>query len=358
MNAPITITLPDGSHREYPAGTTARGRRRIDRQASRQSCRRGDVPSDGSRHEVDLGRPLDDGDSVAIVTDDSDAGRHVLRHSTAHVMAQAVTQLFPGAKFSIGPAIENGFYYDFELPGGATFSDDDLAAIEGRMREIVKADQPFVRSEVSIDEALDVFADQPYKVEIIERVSELAAGDGGDALDVGEVDAGDTVSVYRNSAEFVDLCKGPHVPSTSRLGHFKLQKVAGAYWRGNEKGPMLQRIYGTAWESDAALQAHLDQLVEAEKRDHRRLANELDLISFPQRARRRAGRLAPQGSHRAPDHRGLQPAAPRHWRLRVRLHSAPVERQAVRDSRGTCPGTPRACTRRWRWTTARTTSSR
>ena len=121
-------------------------------------------------HEVDLGRPLADGDDVAIITDDSDDGRHVLRHSTAHVMAQAVTQLFPGAKFSIGPAIENGFYYDFELPGGATFSDDDLAAIEARMREIVKADQPFVRSEVSADEALEVFADQPYKVEIIERV--------------------------------------------------------------------------------------------------------------------------------------------------------------------------------------------
>ncbi len=149
------------------------------------------------------------------------------------------------------------------------------------MREIVKADQPFVRSEVTADEALDVFADQPYKVEIIKRVQELAAGGGADDLDAGEADAGDTVSVYRNSTEFVDLCKGPHVPSTSRLGHFKLQKVAGAYWRGNEKGPMLQRIYGTAWESEAALQAHLEQLAEAEKRDHRKLANELDLISFP-----------------------------------------------------------------------------
>ena len=224
---------------------------------------------------------LDDGDEVAIITDDTDEGRHVLRHSTAHVMAQAVTQLFPGAKFSIGPAIENGFYYDFELPGGATFSDDDLVAIEARMREIIKADQPFVRSELSADEALGVFADQPYKVEIIERVRELAANGATDALDAGEVDAGETVSVYRNSDEFVDLCKGPHVPSTGRLGHFKLQKVAGAYWRGNEKGPMLQRIYGTAWESDAALQAHLDQLAEAEKRDHRRLGTELDLFSFP-----------------------------------------------------------------------------
>ena len=277
MNAPITITLPDGSHREYPAGTTAADvAGSIGKRLARAA-----VAATVDGHEVDLGRALDDGEQVAIITDDTEDGRHVLRHSTAHVMAQAVTQLFPGAKFSIGPAIENGFYYDFELPGGATFSDDDLVAIEARMREIVKADQPFVRSELSADQALGVFADQPYKVEIIERVRELAANGATDALDAGEVDAGETVSVYRNSDEFVDLCKGPHVPSTGRLGHFKLQKVAGAYWRGNEKGPMLQRIYGTAWESDAALQAHLDQLVEAEKRDHRRLGTELDLFSFP-----------------------------------------------------------------------------
>jgi threonyl-tRNA synthetase len=275
MSERVTITLPDGSAREYAAGTTA-----------------GDVASSiGKRlakaavaatvddDQVDLELPLPDRARVAIITDDTDAGRHVLRHSTAHVMAQAVTQLFPGAKFSIGPAIENGFYYDFELPGGRTFSDDDLASIEARMGEIIAADQPFTRAEVSAEEALSIFADQPYKVEIIERVG--AAGGGADALDSGEVAAGSTISVYRNTPEFVDLCKGPHVPSTGRLGHFKLQKVAGAYWRGNEKGPMLQRIYGTAWESDAALQAHLHQLAEAEKRDHRRLVTELDLLSFP-----------------------------------------------------------------------------
>jgi threonyl-tRNA synthetase len=278
MNAPITITLPDGSHREYPAGTTA-----ADVAGSiGKRLAKGAVAATVDGHEVDLGRALDDGDRLAIVTDDTEDGRHVLRHSTAHVMAQAVTQLFPGAKFSIGPAIENGFYYDFELPGGATFSDDDLVAIEARMHEIIKADQPFVRSEVDAADALEVFADQPYKIEIIKRVQELAADGGTDILDTGEADAGGTVSVYRNSSEFVDLCKGPHVPSTGRLGHFKLQKVAGAYWRGNEKGPMLQRIYGTAWESAAALRAHLEQLAEAEKRDHRKLANELDLISFPQ----------------------------------------------------------------------------
>ena len=281
MNAPITITLPDGSAREYAAGTTAADvAASIGKRLAKAAVAAKVASPNGRSNEVDIERPLGDGDQVAIITDDTEEGRHVLRHSTAHVMAQAVTQLFPGAKFSIGPAIENGFYYDFDLPGGATFSDDDLEAIEARMRDIIKADQPFVRSEVSAEDALDLFADQPYKVEIIERVQELAAAGGSDELDTGEVDLA-SISVYRNSDEFVDLCKGPHVPSTGRLGHFKLQKVAGAYWRGNEKGPMLQRIYGTAWESDAALKAHLDQLVEAEKRDHRKLANELDLLSFP-----------------------------------------------------------------------------
>jgi threonyl-tRNA synthetase len=212
-----------------------------------------------------------------VITDNSDEGRHVLRHSTAHVLAQAVVQLFPGAQFSIGPAIEDGFYYDFELPGGRTFSDDDLAAIETRMREIMKASQPFVRSEMSAAEALVLFSSQKYKCEIIERVTSGAA-DGSDAAEVGD---SDTISVYRNTDEFVDLCRGPHVPTTAKLGHFALMKVAGAYWRGNEKGPMLQRIYGTAWESDAAVKEHLHRLEEAGKRDHRRLANELDLLSFP-----------------------------------------------------------------------------
>jgi threonyl-tRNA synthetase len=271
----ITVILPDGSTRELPVGSTS-----LD---LANSIGRGLAKSavaafvDGA--ETDLTRPLTDGAKVAIITADTPEGRHVLRHSTAHVMAQAVTRLFPGAKFSIGPAIENGFYYDFELPGGATFSDDDLTAIENEMGEIVKADQPFVRSEMTPAEALELFADQPYKCEIIERVMAASAG-GADELDAGEI-AGDVVSAYRNTDDFVDMCVGPHVPSTGRLGHFKLQKVAGAYWRGNEKGPMLQRIYGTAWESKQALADHLHQLEEAAKRDHRKLANELDLLSFP-----------------------------------------------------------------------------
>ena len=269
----ISVLLPDGSSRALPAGSTI-----ADLAASIGSrLAKAAVAGTVDGAEVDLSVPLHNGASVSIITADSDAGRHVLRHSTAHVLAQAVVQLFAGAHFTIGPAIEDGFYYDFALPNNKTFSDDDLASIEKRMREIMKANQPFTRSEVSVKEALAVFATQPYKCEIIERVTSGAA----DGSDVAEVGSSDSVSLYRNSESFVDLCRGPHVPSTSRLGHFSLMKVAGAYWRGNEKGPMLQRIYGTAWESDTALKEHLHRLEEATKRDHRRLANELDLLSFP-----------------------------------------------------------------------------
>jgi threonyl-tRNA synthetase len=271
--ADISITLPDGSQRSLAEGATAT----TVAESIGSRLAKAAVAAVVNGDEWDLGRPLPDGASVGIITADSEEGRHVLRHSTAHVMAQAVTQLFAGAKFSIGPAIENGFYYDFELPGGKTFSDDDLAAIEAKMAEIVKADQPFVRDELSPAEALKLFADQPYKCEIIERVSTGAA----DSEDAAEIGGGESISIYRNTPEFVDLCRGPHVPSTGKLGHYKLMKVAGAYWRGNEKGPMLQRIYGTAWESKAALAEHLHRLEEAEKRDHRKLATELDLLSFP-----------------------------------------------------------------------------
>jgi threonyl-tRNA synthetase len=271
--ADISITLPDGSRRTLAEGATAT----TVAESIGSRLAKAAVAAVVNGEEWDLERALPDGAEVAIITADTEEGRHVLRHSTAHVMAQAVTQLFDGAKFSIGPAIENGFYYDFDLPGGETFSDDDLTAIEARMAEIIKADQPFVRDELSPADALKLFADQPYKREIIERVSTGAA----DSEDAGEIAGGETISIYRNTADFVDLCRGPHVPSTGRLGYFKLMKVAGAYWRGNEKGPMLQRIYGTAWESKAALAEHLHRLEEAEKRDHRRLATELDLLSFP-----------------------------------------------------------------------------
>ncbi len=272
--ADITISLPDGSQRSLPQGATAT----TVAESIGSRLAKAAVAAEVDGEEWDLGRQLPDGAIVAIITGDSEEGRHVLRHSTAHVMAQAVTQLFPGAKFSIGPAIENGFYYDFDLPGGQTFSDDDLTAIEAKMTEIIKANQPFVRDELTPADALRLFSDQPYKREIIERVSTGAA----DNEDAGEIGGGETISIYRNTEDFVDLCRGPHVPSTGKLGHFKLMKVAGAYWRGDEKGPMLQRIYGTAWESKAALAEHLHRLEEAEKRDHRKLVVELDLLSFPQ----------------------------------------------------------------------------
>ena len=271
--ADIEVRLPDGSARSLPSGSTA-----LDLAKSIGSrLAKAAVAATVNGEERDLGVVLEHGAIVSILTSDSDEGRHVLRHSTAHVLAQAVVSLFPGAKFTIGPAIEDGFYYDFDLPDGRTFSDDDLAKITEEMRRIVQADQPFVRAEVSVDDALAMFADQPYKCEIIERVTSGSA----DGTDSGEVSGGNSVSVYRNSESFVDLCRGPHVPSTARLGHFALMKVAGAYWRGNEKGPMLQRVYGTAWESKAALDEHLHRLAEAEKRDHRRLATEMDLLSFP-----------------------------------------------------------------------------
>jgi len=270
----LSISLPDGSARELPAGSTV-----ADLAASIGSrLAKAALTGVVNGSEVDLNVALANGDVVSIVTADSDAGRHVLRHSTAHVLAQAVTQLFPGAKFSVGPAIEDGFYYDFDLPEGRTFSETDLVAITSRMKEIVSANQPFTRSEVSARDALKIFSDQPYKCEIIERVTSGSA----DGVDADEVGSGDAISVYRNSPEFVDLCRGPHVPTTGKLGHFALMKVAGAYWRSSDKGPMLQRIYGTAWESKSALEEHLNRLIEAEKRDHRRLAVEQDLLSFPQ----------------------------------------------------------------------------
>ena len=270
--ADIAVQLPDGSSRSVAPGTTVAGLA-ADIGAGLAKAAISAVVDGGER---DLNHQLVDGDQVEIVTADSEAGLHVLRHSTAHVLAQAVLELWPGATFAIGPPIENGFYYDFSLPDGQTFNDDDLERIEAKMRDIVDADQPFVRSEVPASEALQLMADHPYKRDIIERVSSGAA----DSELSTEV-SGEVISFYRNTESFVDMCVGPHVPSTGRLGHFKLMSVAGAYWRGDEKQPMLQRIYGTAWATSKQLKQHLQRLQEAAKRDHRKLANELDLLSFP-----------------------------------------------------------------------------
>jgi threonyl-tRNA synthetase len=268
----VEVELPDGSMRTLAEGSTvydlalAIGKRLAkDALAARVN---GEL--------TDLSATLKGGDRVSIVTPASDDGRDVLRHSSAHVMAQAVTRLWPGAHYAIGPSIRDGFYYDFELPGGDHFSDDDLVRVDAEMRAIIAEDQPFTRFEYSIEDGIDLFKSQPFKVEIIEAVAK-----GGSEEDHAEVGSDNAVSVYSNSPAFVDLCRGPHVPSTARLGSFQLTRVAGAYWRGDETKPQLQRIYGTAWESKDALAAHLLQLEEAEKRDHRRLGQEMDLFSFP-----------------------------------------------------------------------------
>jgi len=269
----ISITLPDESTRELPSGSTT-----LDLATTIGPRLASDaVIGVVNGVEVDLNVELSDGDEVEIVTASSERGLHTLRHSAAHVMAQAILDLYPGTQLAIGPPVLYGFYYDVELPEGQTLSDDDLEAIEARMNEIVAADQAFERHELSASDAVAFFADEPYKAEIIERVTSGSVS----SEDAGEVGSGDTISYYSNGDGFRDMCTGPHVPSTGRIGHFKLQSVAGAYWRGDVTRPMLQRIYGTAWDTKKALKSHLQMLAEAEKRDHRRLAAELDLVSWP-----------------------------------------------------------------------------
>ncbi|WP_420610594.1 threonine--tRNA ligase [Candidatus Poriferisodalis sp.] len=270
--AAVTVVLPDGQTRELAGGATGADlAASLGRRAAKDALI---AVADGE--QLDLNRPLPDGASVSLVFPSSDEGLEVLRHSTAHVLAQAVLRLYPGATFSIGPPITDGFYYDFDLgldDSGRprTFSDEDLEAIEAEMRAIVDARQPFIRAEVDRAAADELFAAHPYKIEILD----------GEADDPASGPEGGVITTYRNTDEFVDLCRGPHVPDTGRLGHFKLMRVAGAYWRGDENRQMLQRIYGTAWGSKAELAAHLERLEEAAKRDHRRLVTELDLLSFP-----------------------------------------------------------------------------
>jgi len=272
MSATVTITLPDGGTVALPRGSTyAELAASIGPRLAKAV-----VAAEADGALVDLDAALVDGSTVRLLTPEVPAGRDVLRHSTAHVLAQAVLRLWPGAHYAIGPVIADGFYYDFELPGGAHFNDDDLERIDATMREIIAEDQPFERHEHTVAEGLELFADQPFKTEIIETVAA-----GADELDASSDGAG-LVTSYRNTETFTDLCRGPHVPSTARLGHFKLQRVAGAYWRGDEHRPQLQRIYGTAFESAAALAEHLERLEEAERRDHRKLGQELDLFSFPE----------------------------------------------------------------------------
>jgi len=227
----------------------------------------------------DLAAPLAEGDEVGAVDIDSDDGRAILRHSTAHVMAQAVQDLFPEAKLGIGPPVENGFYYDFDVP--KPFGPDDLKNIEARMRAIVKQGQRFSRRVVSDAQARGELAGEPYKLELVGLKG--GAADADEAVEVG----GPELTIYDNldprSGELCwkDLCRGPHLPTTRHIPAFKLMRAGGAYWRGSEKNPQLQRIYGTAWESRQAQEDYLHLLEEAERRDHRKIGAELDLFSFP-----------------------------------------------------------------------------
>jgi threonyl-tRNA synthetase len=230
----------------------------------------------------DLSYELQDGDVVEAVPIDSPDGRNILRHSTAHVMAQAVQELYPQARLGIGPPIENGFYYDFDV--AEPFRPEDLEAVETRMRKIIKEGQRFSRRVVSDEEARSELADEPYKLELIGLKSSSPDEEAAEGANV-EVGAGQ-LTMYDNlrrdsELAWTDLCRGPHLPTTKRIPAFKLMRTAAAYWRGDEKNKQLQRIYGTAWESREALEEHLHRIEEAERRDHRKLGRELDLFSFP-----------------------------------------------------------------------------
>jgi threonyl-tRNA synthetase len=256
----ITITLPDGSQRQFAQAPTVGDVAASIGPGLAKAALAGRVGAGSDAKVVDLGHRLAADAKLAIVTDKDPDGLEIVRHSTAHLLAYAVKELFPEAQVTIGPVIENGFYYDFAYK--RPFTPEDLAAIEQRMAELAKKDEPVTRRVLPRDEAVAYFKGlgEHYKAEII-----------------GSIPAGEEVSLYREGG-FEDLCRGPHVPSTGRLKHFKLMKVAGAYWRGDQNNEQLQRIYGTAWATKDELQAYLRMLEEAEKRDHRKLGRELDLF--------------------------------------------------------------------------------
>ncbi|MEI6448222.1 MAG: threonine--tRNA ligase, partial [Actinomycetes bacterium] len=259
----MQVTLPDGKALELAEGATG-----ADAAAAiGPGLAKAALAVTVNGEVRDLARPLEDGAELTVVTDRDPLALELIRHDAAHVLATAVIDLFPGTKVSIGPAIENGFYYDFEFPEGVSLSEDDLPAIEKRMRECVKEKQSFERSELSVEEALERFRSlgEDYKVELIE---DLITNEGAES-----------VSLYRNG-DFVDLCRGPHSPSTDRIKAVALQSVAGAYWRGDSSRTMLTRIYGTAFLSQKDLDAHLEMLEQAKARDHRRLGRELGLFRF------------------------------------------------------------------------------
>ncbi len=256
----ISIQLPDGSRREFDAPVTVAEVAASIGPGLAKAALAGRVGEGADARTVDTDFRIDHDTRLAILTEKDPAGLDVIRHSTAHLLAYAVKELFPDAQVTIGPVIENGFYYDFSYK--RPFTPEDLVAIEAKMTELAKKDEKVGRRVLPRDEAVAHFKSigEAYKAEII-----------------GSIPAGEDVSLYREGA-FEDLCRGPHVPSTGRLKHFKLMKVAGAYWRGDHRNEMLQRIYGTAWATKDELQQYLRMLEEAEKRDHRRLGRELDLF--------------------------------------------------------------------------------
>ena len=258
----IQITLPDGSIQQVGSGiTAAQLAAKISQRLGKEALA---VKIDGVAR--DLSTLLTQDCAVELLTFSSEGGAEIYRHSTSHLMAQAVKQLFPEAKVAIGPAVDDGFYYDFDIDH--PFTPEDLEKIERKMAELVKADAPFVRNEVTKDEAIRFFSErgEQYKVEILRDLPD-----------------GERISQYQQG-DFVDLCRGPHVPSTGKIKAFKLLTIAGAYWRGDERNKMLQRIYGTSFPSQKELTAHLEKIEEAKRRDHRKLGKELDLFSIHQEA--------------------------------------------------------------------------
>jgi threonyl-tRNA synthetase len=275
----LRITLA-GSEHVVEAGTTAGSAlAALSSEALSPAVRGGVIAARVNGMLRDLVYVLADGDALEPVEITSDDGRAIVRHSTAHVMAQAVQELFPQAKLGIGPPVENGFYYDFDVP--APFGPDDLKAVEARMRQIVKQGQLFSRRVVTDTEARSELAAEPYKLELIGLKG--GSSDAEESVEVGgtELTIYDNLDPESGALCWKDLCRGPHVPTTRQIPAFKLLRSSGAYWRGSEKNPQLQRIYGTAWESRERQDAYLKLMEEAEKRDHRKLGAELDLFSFP-----------------------------------------------------------------------------
>ena len=249
----MNIALPDGSVKELAAGATVADVAASIGAGLAKAALAGKV--DGTL--VDLTATVTDGATVEIITAKSPEALHIMRHSCAHIMAEAVQELYPGTQIAFGPATDDGYFYDFELPNN--ISSDDFGAIEKKMAEIVKADEPFVREVVSIDEAKKIFADQRFKLEHIDDLTDQE------------------ISIYRHGS-FVDLCAGPHVPSAGKIGAFKMMKLAGAYWRGDATREQLQRLYGTVFFKKSELEEYLHNLEEAEKRDHRRIGREMDIF--------------------------------------------------------------------------------